>query len=236
MKKFWPFSFYFIYYAALAMFMPFIVLFYQEIDFNGPQIAVLSGIPPLITLFAAPFWTSIADSTGRHRLVMSLGIGVAVVTILLLQYMNVFAAILLTVLIFFFFFSPVASLSDSATMAMLGKDRAMYGRVRLGGTIGWGLFALVAGILVDNYGLKIAFWGFSFFTLINLGIAQKLVYDDFKLKGVIELERDPLLFDQPALEAVFIFRLPGRPWGPLRLLHSWRHTWPRWGQINPPSA
>ena len=114
---------------------------------------------------------------------MSLGIGVAVVTILLLQYMNVFAIILLTVLIFFFFFSPVASLSDSATMAMLGKDRAMYGRVRLGGTIGWGLFALVAGILVDNYGLKIAFWGFSFFTLINLGIAQKLVYDELSSKG-----------------------------------------------------
>jgi MFS transporter, PPP family, 3-phenylpropionic acid transporter len=178
MKKFWPFSFYFIYYAALAMFMPFIVLFYQEIDFNGPQIALLSGIPPLITLFAAPFWTSIADSTGRHRLVMSLGIGVAAVCTLLLQYMDVFTAAFLTVCISFFFFSPVGSLSDSATMAMLGEDRAMYGRVRLGGTIGWGLFALVAGILVDNYGLKIAFWGFAFFMLINLGVAQKLVHEE----------------------------------------------------------
>jgi PPP family 3-phenylpropionic acid transporter len=183
MKKFRPFSFYFIYYAALAMFMPFIVLFYQEIDFNGPQIALLSGIPPLITLFAAPFWTSIADSTGRHRFVMSLGIGVAVVCTLFLQYMDVFTAAFLTVCISFFFFSPVASLSDSATMAMLGEDRAMYGRVRLGGTIGWGLFALVAGILVDNYGLKIAFWGFAFFMLINLGVAQKLVYDDSSPQG-----------------------------------------------------
>jgi len=183
MRKFWPFSFYFLYYAALAMFMPFIVLFYQSVPFNGPQIALLTGVPPLITMFAAPFWTSVADSSGRHRLVMSLGIGIAAICTLLLQYLNLFAAVFLTISISYFFFSPVPSLSDSATMAMLGKDRAMYGRVRLGGTIGWGLFALIAGMLVDNYGLKITFWGFAFFMLINLGVAQKLTYDDSSSHG-----------------------------------------------------
>jgi PPP family 3-phenylpropionic acid transporter len=181
MRKIWPFSFYFIYYAALAMFMPFIVLFYQEIEFSGPQIAILTGLPPLITLFAAPFLTNVADSRGRHRLVMSLGIVMAAVCTLLLQYMDLFAAVLLTVIISYFFFSPVASLSDSATMAMLGKDRAMYGRVRMGGTIGWGVFALIAGLLVDRYGLTVAFWGFALLMLVNLFVAQKLVHDDSKV-------------------------------------------------------
>src|SRR5512133_124965 len=165
------------------MFMPFIVLFYQGVQFNGPQIALLTGIPPLITLFAAPLWTNVADSTGRHRLVMSLGIVVAAVAVMLLQYMDLFVVIFLTVMVLYFFFSPVASLSDSATIAMLGKDRAMYGRVRIGGTIGWGVFALIAGILVDNYGLKIAFWGYSLIMFINLIVAQKLVYDDSKTQG-----------------------------------------------------
>jgi PPP family 3-phenylpropionic acid transporter len=177
-KKFWPFSFYFLYYAALAYFAPFIVLYYQEIQFNGPQIALLTGIPPLITLFAAPFLTSIADSTGRHRLVMSLGIGIAVTCTLLLQYMDLFIGAFLTVSISYFFFSPVASLSDSATLAMLGADKAMYGRVRLGGTIGWGLFALIAGTMINYYGLKLVFWGFAFFMLVNLFVAQKLTYDE----------------------------------------------------------
>jgi MFS transporter, PPP family, 3-phenylpropionic acid transporter len=177
-NKIWPFSFYFLYYAALAYFAPFIVLYYQEIQFNGPQIALLAGIPPLITLFAAPFWTNVADSRRMHRQVMSLGILVAIICVLLMQYMSVFAVVLMTVITSFFFFAPVASLSDSATIAMLGADKAMYGRVRIGGTIGWGLFALIAGAMINNYGLKLAFWGFAFFSLINLFVAQKLVYDD----------------------------------------------------------
>jgi len=61
------------------------------------------------------------------------------------------------IILFNIFISPVASLADSATMTMLGEERAMYGRVRLGGTIGFGLFAPIAGALVENYGLKIGF-------------------------------------------------------------------------------
>ncbi len=178
MNKIWPFSFYFLYYAALSYFAPFIVLFYQQSQFNGPQIALLAGIPPLVTLFAGPFWTNVADAKRRHRQVMSLGILMAVLSVLLLQHMSIFALALITVIVLYFFFSPVASLSDSATISMLGADKAMYGRIRIGGTIGWGVFALVAGTMINRYGLKLAFWGFAFFMLINLFVAQKLTYDD----------------------------------------------------------
>ncbi len=177
MKKIWPFSFYFLYYAALSSFFPFIVLFYQELRFSGTQIGLLTGIPPLITLFAAPFWTSIADAAHRHRLIMSLGIVVAVVSALILQSMTTFILIFIVIIIYNVFFSPVASLADSATMAMLGDDRGTYGRIRLGGTIGWGVFAPIAGVLVDNYGLKVAFWTFSAIMFVNLLVSQKVVHD-----------------------------------------------------------
>lgn len=177
MKKIWPFSFYFLYFAALSSFMPFIVLFYQAQQFNGTQIGLLTGIPPLITLVAAPFWTGVADASKRHRLIMSLGIATAVGLVLLLQTLNGFVLIFITIIIFNFFFSPVASLSDSATIAMLGEERGMYGRIRLGGTIGWGVVAPIAGALVENYGLKLAFWGFSALMFVNFFIVQKMVHD-----------------------------------------------------------
>ena len=157
--------------------MPFMVLFYQELNFSGTQIGLLTGVPPLVILVAAPFWTNVADATRRHRLIMSLGIGVAVVAALILQSMTLFVVILIIVLIYNFFFSPVASLADSATISMLGDDRAMYGRIRMGGTIGWGLIAPIAGALVQNYGLRIAFWSFSALMFANLFVAQKVVHD-----------------------------------------------------------
>lgn len=176
MKKIWPFTFYFLYFAALASALPFFVLFYQGLSFNGAQIGLLTGIPPLITLVASPFWTGLADAKRWHRLIMGAGILVTVLVIFLLPSVTNFAFVFLMIVLFNAFLSPVPSLADSATMTMLGEERAMYGRVRLGGTIGFGVFALIAGALVENYGLKFGFWMFSALMLVNFFVSQKLVH------------------------------------------------------------
>jgi MFS transporter, PPP family, 3-phenylpropionic acid transporter len=176
MKKIWPFSFYFLYFAAFSALMPFFVLFYQRLGFSGAQIGLLTGIPPLITLVAAPFWTGVADAKQWHKLVMGVGIVIAVLSVFLLPTFTSFAAILFLIILFNIFLSPVASLADSATINMLGEERAMYGRIRLGGTIGWGLFAPIAGAMVQNYGLKLAFWSFSAIMLINFFVSQRFVH------------------------------------------------------------
>jgi len=176
MKKIWPFSFYFLYFAALSALMPFFVLFYQRLGFSGAQIGFLTGIPPLITLVAAPFWTGVADAKRWHKLVMGVGITVAVLSAFLLPSFTSFAVIFTIIIVFNIFLSPVASLADSATMNMLGDERAMYGRIRLGGTIGWGLFAPIAGAMVQSYGLKLAFWSYSAIMLINFFVSQRFVH------------------------------------------------------------
>src|SRR5215216_164286 len=176
MKRIWPFTFYFLYFAALSCAMPFFVLFYQSLGFNGTQIGLLTGIPPLVTLLASPFWTSLADAKRWPKLVMGQGILVAVLIVFLLPSFTSFVLVFSTIILFNMFISPVSSLADSGTMTMLGDERAMYGRVRLGGTIGWGLFAPIAGALVENYGLRGGFWTFSAIMLINFFVSQKFVH------------------------------------------------------------
>jgi Na+/melibiose symporter-like transporter len=151
MKKIVPFSFYFLYFAAFASLLPYFVLFYQSLGFNGAQIGLLTGIPPLITLVGAPFWTGLADRTRRHKLIMGLGLGVAIVVMLLLPHLSNFVVVFALVISFNIFMSPVASLGDSATMTMLGDERAMYGRIRLGGRSA-GVFAQIAGFLKIRFG------------------------------------------------------------------------------------
>lgn len=178
MKRIWPFTFYFLYFAAFASLLPYFVLFYQSLGFNGTQIGLLTGIPPLITLVGAPFGTGLADRTRRHKLIMGLGLVVAIAVMLTLPQISNFVMVFVLVVVFNLFMSPVASLSDSATMTMLGEKRAMYGRIRLGGTIGWGIFAQIAGFLLVLYGLEILFYVFSGIMLVNLFVSQKFSFGE----------------------------------------------------------
>ena len=138
MKKFWPFSFYFFYFGAIATMLPYLVLYYGELGLAGRQIGFLTALPPLITLISAPLLTGIADATHRHRLVLSLSLLFSIIFILAVSMVTSFWQLLPLIVMFAFAIGPVNSpLADSATMTMLEGEREMYGRVRLGGTFGW---------------------------------------------------------------------------------------------------
>ena len=177
MKRTIPFTFYFMYYAAAAFMMPFVVLYYQHLGFTGAQIGLLAGMAPLLTLIGAPLWAGIADATRRHRLMMSLAIAVAVVSGLIFPTLKTFGAVIVAVILTFFFAAPIVSFADSATMSMLGDAKDLYGRVRIGGTIGWGIAALIAGILIQAYGLKMAFWGYAALMFMVLIVSLGFVHN-----------------------------------------------------------
>jgi MFS transporter, PPP family, 3-phenylpropionic acid transporter len=175
-KKVSAFTFYLLYYAAVASLMPFVVLFYRQLGFTGAQIGLLAGMSPLIMLVGAPFWTGIADATRRHRLIMGLDIAVVAVLVPILPIFKTFGPVIMLVALFAFFAAPITSFADSATLSMLTGEKEMYGRVRLGGTIGWGVAAPVAGMLIQTYGLKLAFWGYGALMFLALIVSQRFVF------------------------------------------------------------
>jgi PPP family 3-phenylpropionic acid transporter len=176
MKKAVPFTFNILYYGAIAFMMPFIVLYYQKMGFNGVQIGLLAGIAPLLTLIGAPLWTGIADATRHHRLIMSIAITVTIAAVLIFPALKTFGQVLLLVILIFFFAAPIVSFADNATMSMLSGEKEKYGRIRLGGSIGFGLVALLAGMLVQAHGLKMAFWGYAALMFLGLIVSQGLVH------------------------------------------------------------
>jgi len=180
MRKIWPFTFNFLLFAGIASVSPFIVLYYQGLGFAGTQIGLLTGVTPLITFFSAPLWTGLADATRRHRLMMSLAILAGVITILVFPLLNAFVPVLLIAILLNTFIAPIPPFADSATMFMLADEKEMYGRIRLGGTIGYGMAAPIAGVLVQNHGLKLAFWGCAALFLLGFIVSQKLVHGQLK--------------------------------------------------------
>jgi len=176
MKKVSSFTFYFLFFAANAALLPFIVIYYQSRDFTGIQIGILTSLSPLLSLVGAPFWTGVADATRRHRLIISLAIGVGVLGGMLFPFLAAFLPILILAVIFSFFTAPISSLADSATMTILEGRRDLYGRLRLGGTFGWGICAPLVGLLVESQGLRIAFWTFAALMFLALLVSQNFTF------------------------------------------------------------
>jgi PPP family 3-phenylpropionic acid transporter len=183
MKKTTPFLFYFLFYAANAAYMPYLVLYYQSLGFTGTQIGLLASLSPLLFMFGAPLWTGLADATRRHRLVMSIAILVAIICALLMPWMRGFLPVGVIVFLFSLFGSPVNSFADSATMNMLEGKKELYGRLRLGGTFGWMIASLVFGILIEEHGLQLAFYLFAMVMFLALLVSQGFTFKGAELRG-----------------------------------------------------
>jgi len=172
------------------------VLFYQGLGFSGVQIGLLMGMFPLVAMVGAPLWTGMADAKGRHKLIMSLTILVTVGLAIVFPLLKTFAPMVLLVMLYSLFSAPITSFADSATMTMLAGEKEMYGRVRLGGTIGWGLVAPVGGALIQAYGLKLAFWVYAGLMFLTFIISQKFTFGQHVEGGTLRGNVRQLMADR----------------------------------------
>jgi PPP family 3-phenylpropionic acid transporter len=172
--KFWPFSFYLLFFAGAVATYNYFALYFQQEGIPGSQIGVLMGTSSLVGLFAGPLWSGLADASHRHRLVLSVAILGNVTAIFCFPLFHTFLPFLLLMVIQSLFGGPIVSMVDNATMSMLGDEKEKYGRVRVGGTIGWGVAAPIVGAIVARYGLR---WNFSIYAgllLVALMAVQQL--------------------------------------------------------------
>jgi PPP family 3-phenylpropionic acid transporter len=207
MRKITASAFYFLYFAAVASLMPYFVLYYQSLGFNGAEIGLLAGVAPLITIVGAPLWTGGADATHRHRLFMSVALMGSILLTLVFPFLTTWGSVFAIVLLYSFFLSAIASFADHATLSMLAGEKEKYGRVRLGGTLGWGLTAPIAGILIQNHGLRIAFWMFAVLIFLALIASQGLVFQRSESEGSMRSGLRILLADRrwiPFLALAFV--------------------------------
>eukprot|EP00727_Mastigamoeba_balamuthi_P008818 m51a1_g4559 putative intraflagellar transport protein 81 homolog (1332) ;mRNA; r:109042-114384 len=122
---------------------------------STPAGGLLLSLRPVAALVATPFWTALADRTGRHSAVASLCAAAASLSCLaalavvavapegLLLAGACSAMALMSV-----FRAPLIPLLDSAICRALGPKAKDYGRVRLWGALGYGAAGTAVGSLV----------------------------------------------------------------------------------------
>jgi MFS transporter, PPP family, 3-phenylpropionic acid transporter len=181
--KFWSFTFYFLFFAGSVTVNNYFALYFQQQGVPGSQIGVLLGLASLGSMIAGPALSGLADASQRHRLILSVGLLGNLVAIFLFPFSNSFWWFLLLMAVQSFFGGPVTSLADNATLTVLGDEREQYGRLRSGGTIGWGIFAPIAALMVARYGMHYNFSAYAIGLSLALIASQQMHFHSRKAEG-----------------------------------------------------
>jgi PPP family 3-phenylpropionic acid transporter len=158
--------YYLVWFAGLGFVSPFLNLFFVHLGLNGTEIGWVSASVSVVTLIAAPFCANRNDRWRNPRSVLQLLLFFAGLGYLWLSQQVLFWGIVLVSVLQAFVGAGVPALSDAFALRVTETSKAGYGSIRVYGSLGWMIFVLLAGWVVEHTELKSSLIGAACFTLL----------------------------------------------------------------------
>lgn len=172
--RFWASTFYFGYFAALGIMGPYLLIYYQREEITIQLAGILLAVPTVLSLFVNPMWGGIGDFfklTGKLLPLIQL---LTIPAVIMISFSHAFLPILIAVILYGICWNPVSSLADHSVLSMLGEDSYDYGKMRIWGSISYGIVSLVGGIIVEHANIQWVFWLFAVFALVSAYASKRL--------------------------------------------------------------
>jgi len=147
------------FWAGMAAVVPYISVYFESIQLNGGQIGQLRSIPQFVLLVSSVGFAFLSDRLRQHKRVLQACILGLMVALFMIPELSTFAALVPVILLYSIFIAPIVPILDQTILSSL-EDPEYYGRIRVGGSIGWGIMVLVSGYFIDTLqvGLPIIFY------------------------------------------------------------------------------
>ncbi len=159
------------FFGAIAAFNPYIAMYYRSLDFTGLQVGILAAMPAVGLALSGPFWGSVMDAMGIHRLVLRMALVLTAIFALAVANSTTFTTMFVFVTALAFSFVPLRALLDAYAVAVASRAGSSFGVIRSWGSIGYFVAVLGLGQLmgkdVSNLFLY-AYAGFLVLTLISM--------------------------------------------------------------------
>lgn len=150
---YWRLSgFYFFYFAALGVLVPYWGLYLKSLEFNAVAIGQLMAIP-MATKIVAPFvWGWLGDHLGRRMVIVRFGALLTTLVFVAVFWLQGFWQLALVMVLFSFFWNAVLPQFEAVVLCYLGERVSRYAQIRLWGSVGFIVTVVVLGVAVDLYG------------------------------------------------------------------------------------
>jgi PPP family 3-phenylpropionic acid transporter len=157
---------------ALGSFIPFINLYYERLGLSGIQIGVLAAAPVVVSSSTVLVWGTIADKLQWHRGILRLSLLLGAGAILLLSTAETFRGLLPFVIIYALFTSAIVPLLDSSALEAAEGSGHSYGELRLWGSVGWSISAVLIGAIIQRFAIDWLFYGYAILILFTFLLSQ----------------------------------------------------------------
>jgi PPP family 3-phenylpropionic acid transporter len=149
--------FFLLFFAGLGLMMPFLSLQFKAIGYNGVQISLLNMLSALAVILTAPQYGLIFDRSKDKRLILLISLAIATVTLFLIPYLRAFGAMLVIYTINRVIISSSITASENLSYQVSadknGEEQPAFGSLRMWGSLGFALTALLGGMIFQNFGL-----------------------------------------------------------------------------------
>lgn len=150
--------FYFIYYFFVGAFVPYWGLYLQSEQFSAADIGILMSLFQISRIFAPNFWGWLADHTGKRVKWIRLTAFLGLCGFVAVFWAHSFFWLFFVMASLSLFTSSTLPLSESLTLAHLATTNGHYSRIRMWGSLGFIVAAVILGFLIDAYGIKSLLW------------------------------------------------------------------------------
>jgi len=176
--------------------MTFLPAYFRGLGLSGREISTVFTVTPLLALVVPLAWAYLADRTQRHDRVLRVVVGGAWLGFLPMLFASRFPVIFAGWAVYALFSVAVGGLADAFAVARV-RAGAVYGRMRLWGSVGYVVAAVLVGALLSARGrtadrlVPLAMW-------LALGCAFAAA---LRLRGAGEPSTRPRAADVKALLA-----------------------------------
>ncbi|WP_168190148.1 MFS transporter [Caloramator sp. E03] len=171
---------YYILFSTSACFYPFITLYFQSRNIPYYKIGFLFAINSFVSIICQPIWGIISDRyLGKRKTIFFIMISSAI-SIISFIFIKSFEMILISIIIFMAFQSPIVPISDAYCYEIIDKNKAIqYGKIRLMGSMGYAVTALILGIVIKKSSIESTFISYTIIMICTIFMLKSI---NFKSK------------------------------------------------------
>jgi len=144
-------SSYFFYFAILGLISPYLSIFLDGKGFSSLELGEIFAILTATKIVAPSLWAILADKTGQQLLIIRLGALLALLSFIMLFWLNSYWPISFCLALFSLFWTAVLPQLEVLTLNSVRHSSKIYARIRLWGSIGFIALAVFAGQVMEYY-------------------------------------------------------------------------------------